>query len=338
LCENTGLNPEGARAPAYSCEENCPTGALVRVNPREYFGEARNSIGIVYRDQTHAIGRNIHKSDPVARYWHVAGVVATIAFLIVTLWAMFRYGLDGRLAGTWLTVRWITGLVGLVGIAGVMTYPARKQVYKRRAGALRYWMLAHVYIGLIAGLVLLLHGGSRTGGLLTTLLIISFDLVILSGLFGIACYIIVPRIMTSIEGDPLLVEDLETRRNELRATLANLFASETKLSQTIEKKIVGRFLSLSYLLRQYIRREDLTDMLAEAQAEFNEEAGQMDDPLGGKDFIDAIESAATLRRVDSLIYLHKLLKVWLAPHVISTSMMLILMIVHIIQVVYFLVR
>ena len=33
------LNPPGAKREAYSCEENCPTGALVRVNPREYFDE-----------------------------------------------------------------------------------------------------------------------------------------------------------------------------------------------------------------------------------------------------------------------------------------------------------
>ena len=101
-----------------------------------------------------------------------------------------------------------------------MAYPARKQIYRRRAGALRYWMLAHVYTGIVAGLLLLLHGGRHTGGLLTSLLMISFDLVILTGLFGIACYIIVPRIMTSIEGEPLLIEDLRARRDELRETLA----------------------------------------------------------------------------------------------------------------------
>ncbi len=37
LCEKTTLNPPGVSRQAYSCEENCPTGALVRVDPREYF-------------------------------------------------------------------------------------------------------------------------------------------------------------------------------------------------------------------------------------------------------------------------------------------------------------
>ena len=338
LCENTSLNPAGARKAAYSCEENCPTGALARVNPREYFDEAGKAIGLVYRDQTHAIGRNIHKKDTVARLWHLCGIAATLALMIAAVWAARRYGLDGHLGETWLTVRWATGLVGLAGIAGVMTYPARKQVYRRRAGALRYWMLAHVYLGVIAGLVLLLHGGRATGGLLTSLLMIAFDLVILSGLFGIACYFIVPRIMTSIEGDPLLVEDLETRREELRATLAGIGADDAQLRHVIEQKVAKRFLSVSYLLRQYLRREDLTDMLAGARAEFKTETQGLREPSARPLLIEAIETAATLRRVDALIYLHRLLKVWLAPHVISTSLMLVLMLVHIIQVVFFVVR
>jgi len=51
--------------------------------------------------------------------------------------------------------------------------------------------------------------------------------------------------------------------------------------------------------------------------------------------IEAVETTATLRRVDSLIYLHQLLKLWLAPHVVSSALMLVLMAVHIIQVVFF---
>nr|MDQ2937898.1 cyclic nucleotide-binding domain-containing protein [Acidobacteriota bacterium] len=229
LCENTGLNPQGAKTAAYSCQENCPTGALVRVNPKEYFSEAKNAIGIVFRDQTHAIGRNIHKRDVPARLFHLGGVLAIIAITWATLWAGRRYTLDGPLAGTWLTVRWITGLVGLGSIAAVMTYPGRKQIYKRRAGPLRYWMLAHVYLGLIAGIVLLLHGGRDSGGLLTSSLMVSFDLVIASGLFGIGCYLIVPRIMTSIEGDPLLIEDLRARRQELRKALSLIDTSDDQL-------------------------------------------------------------------------------------------------------------
>jgi Fe-S-cluster-containing dehydrogenase component/CRP-like cAMP-binding protein len=336
LCNNTPLNPAGAKTKAFSCQENCPTGALVRVNPKEYFDEGRSAVGLIYRDQTHAIGRNIHKSDPLAKLFHVAGVLGLIVLTIATVWAARKFTLDGRLGNTWLTVRWITGIVGLVGIAVVMTYPGRKQVYRRRAGPLRYWLLAHVYAGVIAGVLLLLHGGRNSGGMLTSTLMVSFDLVILSGLFGIACYLIVPRVMTSIEGDPLLIEDLQARREELREALALIDTSDNELRQLIEGRVRKRFLSLSYLLRQYLRREPLSALLAEAREEFG--TAPLSDPSARVKLIEAVETSATLRRVDALIYLHQLLKLWLAPHVVTSALMLALLLVHIIQVVFFAAR
>jgi hypothetical protein len=50
LCEHTPLNPQGARRQAYSCEENCPTGALVRVDPVEYFTEVKDTQGLIFQN------------------------------------------------------------------------------------------------------------------------------------------------------------------------------------------------------------------------------------------------------------------------------------------------
>lgn len=335
LCAGTALNPPEAKTQAFSCQENCPTGALVRVNPREYFSEVNSRLGLVFRDQTHAIGRNIHKRDTLALIWHALGILLTLAVTGTLIWGLYHYDLDQRLGDTWLTLRWITGLIGLGGIAAVMTYPARKQIYKRRAGALRYWMLMHVYLGLIAGIVLLLHGGPTTGGLITSLLMIAFDSVILTGLFGVAVYLLCPRIMTSIEGEPLLVEDLRARRDELRETLEDIGQrSSESLREFIRRRVRGKVFSFGYLLRQYVRREELSELLASAREEYEAEASALD-PESRRLLLEAVEATVTLRRVDSLIYLHQLLKLWLAPHVVSTALMLALMLVHIVQVVYF---
>jgi len=339
LCESTPLNPSGASRPAYSCEENCPTGALVRVNPQEYFGEIEKTLGLVFRDQTHAIGRDIHKSDPIARMWHIGGALMTIAVASLIGWAAVHFGFNQHLRGTWLTMRWVTGLVGLVGIAGVMTYPVRKPIYRKRAGALRYWLLAHIYFGALAGIVLLIHGGSHGGGLLTSALMLWFDAVIVTGLFGLFCYLVVPRIMTSIEGDPLLIEDLEGRRAELREDLAKLESMcDEQTRDLIKRKVRRHFFSLAYLIRQYLKREELTASLAKSRLLFKNVLSAVDDKEKRSLLLKAIERAATLRRVESLIYLHRLLKAWLAPHVISTSVMLALLAVHIVQVVFFKVR
>lgn len=337
LCQDTGLNPPNAKTKAYSCEENCPTGALVRVNPREYFSEVKNTIGLIYQDKTHAIGKNIHKFDLLATVWHLFGMLLIIIGGGLALWATYKFTQDKPIyQNLWLTMRWTTGLTGLAGIVWVMVYPFRKQIYRRRAGALRYWLLSHIYIGVLAGVLLLVHGGRNSGGLLTSLLMISFDLVIASGLFGVFCYLVVPRIMTRIEGEPLLLEDLQARRQELREDLFRL-TDETKndeLRQLIKNQVRRRYLGLGYLFRQYFRTEDLKMMLAKAREKFHPFETNMSQSDGQR-LMDAVENAATLRRIDALIYLHQSLKLWLAPHVLFTSMMLILMVVHIIQVIYF---
>lgn len=339
LCEHTPLNPEGAKRPAYSCEENCPTGALVRVNPHEYFDEVGKTLGLVLRDQTHAIGRNIHKRDPTAKTWHMLGGILVLAVSALMVWAAWRYGFNESLRGTWLTMRWVTGLVGLAGIAVVMTYPIRKPVYRRRAGALRYWLIVHLYFGVLAGIVLLMHGASHGGGLLTSTLMVSFDIVILTGLFGMAAYLIAPRILTSIEGEPLLIEDLLARRVELRQEISELTnKSDGAARRLIDGKMRRYFFSLRYLFRQYTRRDELTTALAQGRLKFRNDLAALEDRAQRATALRTLERMATLRRVDALVYLHRLLKVWIAPHVISTSLMLVLMIAHIIQAVFFNVR
>ncbi|HEX8068696.1 MAG TPA: cyclic nucleotide-binding domain-containing protein [Pyrinomonadaceae bacterium] len=337
LCNNTPLNPAGAKTHAYSCEENCPTGALLRVSPLAYFGETSAVVGKAYYDgQTHVTGRNIHQDDPVARRWHRAGVAALVLTIAALAWAGWRYDLDQHLWATRATVRWLTGFAGLFGVLAAVSYLVRKQVYRRRAKPLRYWLLAHAYVGVLAALALLVHGGWHAGGLLTSLLMVSFDLVLLSGLFGVATYVLIPRLLTRIEEEPLLLDDLRARRDELRRALALIETKDARLRAVITKTVPRRLLSLRYLLAQYFDRRQLTQTLAAARKRFDADAerlqlGQAERQLLAK----AVDTTALLRRVDALIYLHLLLKLWVAPHVVATVLMLLLMTAHVFQVFYF---
>ncbi|HEX9000172.1 MAG TPA: cyclic nucleotide-binding domain-containing protein [Blastocatellia bacterium] len=338
LCQGTTLNPPGAKRKAYSCEENCPTGALLRVDPHTYFAEIKNVEGTIFRDSTHVVARHTSHKDFGKRLIHALGLGATLVLTLVTILGMFRYGLEQPLIGTWLDIRWLTGIVGLIGIAGVMAYPIRRQRYKKRSGPLRYWMLAHSYLGVIAGILILLHGGTESGGALTTALMVSFDLVILTGLFGILIYYFAPRVLTKIEGQPLLHEDLVQRREELSEDLgATMAAAAPPVRTAIQQQVIPRILSFSFLTRQYLKRESLDEMLESVTSDFKQSMLGLNEAEKGK-FVKAVETAATMRRVDALIYLHQLLKLWLAPHVLVTSLMLALLLAHIIQVIYFLAR
>jgi hypothetical protein len=289
-------------------------------------------------DKSHAIGRNIHKSDWPKRMIHLLGIALTVLATAATVIGLERYGFGERLF-SFLNMRWITGIVGLVGIAAVMIYPARRQVYTKRRGPLRYWMLAHAYAGVIAGILILFHGGNSSGGLLTTALMVTYDLVIFTGILGIFLYFVAPRMLTKIEGSPLLLDDLKARREELQKEIASIGSNESETVQRLVKdKVVPRFVSFGYLLRQYLKRESLDEMIEKAKASFNKERGGLASDKERRSFDKAIEDAATLRRIDALIYLHRSMKLWLPPHVATTSLMLALMIVHIIQVIYYAAR
>jgi Fe-S-cluster-containing dehydrogenase component/CRP-like cAMP-binding protein len=335
LCsDRVSLNPPGKKTRKYSCEENCPTGALARINPREYFTEIGKIEGLLLVDKTHAVGRNIHKSDWPKRFIHLLGIALTVVATAATIIGIERYGFGERIY-SFLNMRWITGIVGLVGIAAVMTYPARRQVYKKRRGPLRYWMLAHAYLGVIAGVLILFHGGNRSGGALTTALMITYDLVIFTGILGIFLYFVAPRMLTRIEGSPLLLDDLKARREELQKEIAGIGGGSEMVERLVKQKVVPRFISFGYLLRQYLKREGLEQMIEKAKAGFSKERAQLANDFDRRRLDKAIEDAATLRRIDALIYLHRSMKLWLPPHVATTSLMLALMIVHIIQVIYY---
>lgn len=331
LCAGTTLNPAGSKSQAYSCEQNCPTGALVRVNPKEYFNELTPLEGLAFQSPTQAYGRNIHVSDPTRTLVHGVGLALLALVIAFTILGLRIFGLGGKIFW-FMNMRWTTGLIGLAAIIGVMLYPARRQVYTKRGGPLRYWLQSHAYLGAIAAFVIFAHGGTDTGGFLTTALMVSFDFVTFTGIFGILCYVAIPRLMTKIEDEPLLIDSLLVRKKELQDEIARLASGSASLNELVQKRILPRFTSFGYLLRQYLVREDLDQLIQKALRDFQ----QLQVTQEEREALDQIlTSCVLLRRIDSLIYLHRILKLWLPPHVISTSLMLALMLVHVVQVIYF---
>ncbi len=130
-----------------------------------------------------------------------------------------------------------------------------------------------------------------------------------------------------------MLDDLKARRTELQQEIATIAGSSSEaVCNAVTERVLPRLLSTAYLLRQYVKREKLDALLGAAKEEFKPMTAGLDNKQQGK-LIKAVEAAATLRRVEALILLHRLLKAWLPPHVIFTSLMLALMVIHVIQVV-----
>ena len=108
-----------------------------------------------------------------------------------------------------------------------------------------------------------------------------------------------------------------------------------QLSAIVKRKVIPRLVSFGSLIGQYLGRKSLDDQVVSARQSFARERSELAGENDRRKLDRAIEAAVTLRRIDALIYLHRSMKVWLPPHVATTSLMLALMIVHIIQVIYY---
>ncbi len=71
----------------------------------------------------------------------------------------------------------------------------RKKVRSWRIGSARAWMRAHIWLGLLTVPLIVLHSGFNFGGQLSSLLMILFGIVIVSGIFGLSLQQFLPRMM-----------------------------------------------------------------------------------------------------------------------------------------------
>jgi hypothetical protein len=111
--------------------------------------------------------------------------------------------------------------------------------------------------------------------------------------------------------------------------------SEGWLRDEIRDRVYPRFLSYGFLWRQIWRREELKALLAQARQEFKDRTTRWTTDEERNLLLSAVETAVTLRRVDALLALHWLLRFWIPMHIFATSVMLVLMLVHIAQVIFF---
>jgi hypothetical protein len=71
----------------------------------------------------------------------------------------------------------------------------RKKVVLWRIGNVQRWLRAHIWLTLLTVPLVLLHSGFRLGGPMTTLLMVLFGIVIISGIYGLALQHLLPRLM-----------------------------------------------------------------------------------------------------------------------------------------------
>jgi hypothetical protein len=126
------------------------------------------------------------------RPWIAFAIVATLA---ASGWYFLASRGESRLPGGSSVPGFTFGVLGgLIILFEFFLWP-RKKVRTWRIGRTQTWMRAHIWFGLLAVPLLILHSGFRLGEALSAVLMILFIAVILSGIWGLVLQQIIPRRM-----------------------------------------------------------------------------------------------------------------------------------------------
>ena len=108
------------------------------------------------------------------------------------------------------------GVVALVLMLYAAVIGVRRKVRHWNLGRAETWLKGHIWLGLLAYLLMFLHAGFRLGGPLSMTLLVLFTLVVVSGVHGLAMQFAVPRIMTAEVQVETMVDQIPLMIRRLR--------------------------------------------------------------------------------------------------------------------------
>src|SRR2546421_2234187 len=132
---------------------------------------------------------------------------------------------EHRVGGTPLGL--IFGAVALSIFIFAALLGVRKKLVLWRVGTVQRWLRAHIWLTLLTIPLVILHSGFRLGGPMTTLIVILYIVVMVSGIYGL----VLQHYMPSVMMERLPAESVYEQIPHIRA---NLVAAATKMRDSFK--------------------------------------------------------------------------------------------------------
>jgi hypothetical protein len=142
--------------------------------------------GRVKSDGTHE-GFLRHKSFRWLKIGLVLSLTAGLGYMLIDVQPRPN-------GGTWYG--YLLGIIGTLLILWLTMLGVRKRIPSRKRWSLKGWTSAHIYLGLSLAVIGTLHMGFQIGWNVHTLAYVLMMLVIISGLWGISAYTLLPKRMS----------------------------------------------------------------------------------------------------------------------------------------------
>ena len=260
-----------------------------------------------------------------------------IAFLISLVLAVAYLLIDVQPrhnGGSWLG--YVLGTIGALLILWLSMLGIRKRAITRGRFSLKAWTSAHVYLGLALIVIASLHTGFQFGWNVHTVAYVLMMLVILSGIYGISVYSMLPQGLSDSRSEmtgPQMIDAVNGLDKQIQIAAQPLSDadSEVVLGSLGEDPFGGgawRRMSGSY--PRCGNRAALRIM----RERLSESTGKQE--LAIEQVVQLLEKkAAALQRLRGYVQRRALLEVWLYVHVPLTFVLIAALLAHIISVFFY---
>jgi hypothetical protein len=129
------------------------------------------------------------------------------------------------------------GAAGFALILLLAFFGIRKRWYRSAFGTLEQWLQSHIYLGILAFIILMFHTGGRFNDRIAVATLILAAIVVGSGIVGAILYVTVPRLLTEVESD-LTVDEIADQLNQLAKSMARIASGRSAAFQRIHDELV----------------------------------------------------------------------------------------------------
>lgn len=149
-------------------------------------------------------------------YWALTTVAMALVSSVL-FWIYAQSAPNGPSGGSWQGM-WF-GVAGTACMIYAGLLGSRKSVPKWRVGTAQMWLRGHIWVGLLSVPLILFHCGFRWGGLLEQILLVTFAIVILSGIYGLGLQQFLPRLMSTSAPAQAIAPQLHVACGKLRQSV-----------------------------------------------------------------------------------------------------------------------
>ncbi len=264
------------------------------------------------------------------RWFKIASVICLVSLLIYLLVDVQpRHN-----GGSWLG--YTLGTIGAGLIVWLAFLGIRKRAMTRGRWSLKAWTSAHVYLGIALIVIGTLHTGFQLGWNVHTLAWVLMMLVIVSGIYGITVYAVLPQGLSDSRSEmtgPQMINAVSQLDKQLQHAAQPLSDSDSavvlgSLGQDPFGGGAWRRLTANY------KNDPNREALAYMRERLAEVPAKQQPPI--EQVVELLEKkAAALSRLRGYIQRRGLLEIWLFVHVPLTFVLIAALFAHIISVFFY---